>query len=116
MDDTGNFYLTTKKILDPFWFVKGIVDRVRQAKTLDAKREFQIIREFSEELEVKRAQEIDELKDVLQKIYNVMAEESPSELRDKVLKLAEVGLFGKVISDEKESETKENGKADDNVQ
>ena len=97
MEDNENFYSSKGKILDPFWFVKGIVDRMKQEKSLDAKAEFKIIREFSESLEEKRSLELDELKDVLSEIYKVMAGESPSELRTKVLQLAEKGLFGREL-------------------
>lgn len=102
-----NFCTTKKKALDPFWFVKDIVDRVKREKNLDAKAEFSIIREFSESLEEKRSSELDELKGRIAEIYNIMAGENPSDLRTKILSIAEMGLFGRVIPEEDGCENEE---------
>ena len=100
-----NFYKTKKKPLDPFWFVTELIERVKREKDLtDKKVEFQIVREFSEKLEKQHSEAVEQVKNVLMEIYNVMAGESPSELRTKILTKAEIGLFGHPLSDDEVNE------------
>ena len=106
-----NFYKTKKKPLDPFWFVTELIERVKREKDLtDKKVEFQIVREFSERLEKQHSEAVDDVKNVLMEIYNIMAGESPSELRTKILTKVEIGLFGRPLSDDEDAES--NGESD----
>lgn len=109
-----NFCKTKKKALDPFWFVTELIERVKREKDLtDKKVEFQIVREFSEKLEKQHSEAVEQVKNVLMEIYNVMAGESPSELRTKILTKAEIGLFGRPLDVDDESEVGENGTKED---